>query len=115
MYQFSYAEILEEAPAIARERERAAFDRALDLLRIADRPDAQQADRAMAAGFLQSLWGVLIDDLRSEDNGLPPDLRADLVSIGLWSMYEANAVIAAPDRSLSALITVNTSVRDGLR
>lgn len=115
MYQFSYAEILEEAPAIARERERAAFDRALDLMRIADRPDAQQADRAMAAGFLQSLWGVLVEDLQSEENGLPPDLRADLVSIGLWSMHEANAVIAEPDRTLSALIAVNTSIRDGLR
>ncbi|KQP93191.1 MULTISPECIES: flagellar biosynthesis regulator FlaF [unclassified Methylobacterium] len=115
MYQFSYAEIMEEAPAIARERERAAFDRAIDLLRIADRPDAQQTDRASAAGFLQSLWGVLIEDLSSEDNGLAPDLRADLVSIGLWSMHEANAVIAAPERTLSSLIAVNTAIRDGLR
>lgn len=115
MYQFSYAEILEEAPAVARERERAAFDRAIDLLRIADRADAQEADRATAAGYLQSLWGVLIEDLRSEENGLPPDLRADLVSIGLWSMHEANAVLAAPDRDFSALIAVNTSIRDGLR
>ena len=77
--------------------------------------DPANADRAMAAGFLQSLWGVLIEDLQSEENGLPPDLRADLVSIGLWSMHEANAVIATPQRDLSALITVNTAIRDGLR
>ncbi len=29
MYRFSYSEILEDAPEVGRERERAAFDRAL--------------------------------------------------------------------------------------
>ncbi len=33
MYRFSYSEILEDAPEVGRERERAAFDRALAQLR----------------------------------------------------------------------------------
>ncbi|KQP61626.1 flagellar biosynthesis regulator FlaF [Methylobacterium sp. Leaf399] len=115
MYQFSYAEILDDAPEIGRQRELAAFDRALDLLHIAGRPDAAQKDRQAAASFLQNLWAVLIDDLCSPDNALPEALRGDLVSVGLWSMRESGAVLSTPDRSLAALIEVNTSVRDGLR
>lgn len=115
MYQFSYAEILEDAPEIGRERERAAFDRAIDLMKIAQRPDASRADRETAVSFLQNLWIVLIDDLRNVENALPEALRADLVSIGLWSMREAGEVLRTPEHSLAALIEVNTSIRDGLR
>ncbi|KQP10230.1 MAG: flagellar biosynthesis regulator FlaF [Methylobacterium sp.] len=115
MYQFSYADIMEDAPEIGRERERAAFDRALDLMRIADRPDAATADRIAAAQFVQKLWAVLIDDLTSPENALPEALRADLVSLGLWSMRESNAVLSTPGHSLAALIEVNASIRDGLR
>lgn len=115
MYQFSYAEILEDAPEIGRQRELAAFDRALDLLRIAERPDAAAEDRQAAARFLQNLWSVLIDDLCNPENGLPETLRADLISVGLWSMRESGEILSTPDRSPAALIEVNTSVRNGLR
>lgn len=115
MYQFSYAEILEDAPEIGRQRELAAFDRALDLLRIAERPDAAPKDRQDAASFLQNLWAVLIDDLCNPENALPEALRGDLVSVGLWSMRESGEVLGTPGRSLAALIEVNASVRDGLR
>ena len=115
MYQFSYAEILEDAPEIGRERERAAFDRALDLMKIADRPDAGLSDRQAASSFVTNLWSVLIDDLCSPDNALPESLRGDLVSLGLWSMREAGHILAKPEYSLATLIEVNTSIRDGLR
>jgi flagellar protein FlaF len=115
MYQFSYAEILADAPEIGRERERAAFDRALDLLRIATRPDASIADRETAATFLHELWGVLINDLHSSENALPDALRADLISIGLWSMREIGEVLRSPEHGLANLIEVNTSIRAGLR
>jgi flagellar protein FlaF len=39
MYRLSYAEIMEDAPDLGRERERAAFDRALGLLRAPRRAD----------------------------------------------------------------------------
>lgn len=115
MYQFSYAEILDDAPEIGRQRELAAFDRAIDLMRIAERPDAAAKDREAAATFLQNLWAVLIDDLCNPENALPDTLRGDLVSVGLWSMRESGEILSAPERSLAALIEVNTSVRDGLR
>lgn len=116
MYRLSYSEILEDAPDLGREREREAFDRAIGLLRSAEAraPHAGPA-RAEAVGYVQDLWNVLISDLLDPENGLPEGLRADLVSIGIWTMREAGEVLSAPERSLSALIEVNASIRDGLR
>lgn len=114
MYRFSYSEILEDAPETGRERERDAFDRALGLLRRAE-TDGAAAERTAAVGFVQDLWNVLIADLLNPENALPEPLRENLVAIGAWTMHEAGAVLSTPGRSLSALIDVNTSIRDGLR
>ena len=40
MYQFSYAEVLDETPKGARERERQAIDRSIELLREAEKRTA---------------------------------------------------------------------------
>lgn len=116
MYRLSYSEILEDAPDLGRTRERAAFDRAIGLLRSAEARGPQAiAERSEAVGYVQDLWNVLVSDLLDPENGLPEGLRSDLVSIGMWTMREAGAVLSAPERSLSALIEVNASIRDGLR
>ncbi|GEP03199.1 flagellar biosynthesis regulator FlaF [Methylobacterium oxalidis] len=115
MYRFSYSEILEDAPETGREREREAFDRALGLLRDVEARGLRGAERTAAVGLVQDLWNVLIADLLSPDNALPEGLRDDLVSIGLWTMREVGEVLSAPERSLAALIEVNTSIREGLR
>ena len=115
MYRFSYSEILEDAGALGRERERLAFDRALDMLRTAEARGAAGPDRTAAIAVLQDLWNILIADLLDPENGLPEELRANLVSIGVWTMREVGAALQAPERSLAALIEVNTAIRDGLR
>ncbi|KMO42237.1 flagellar biosynthesis regulator FlaF [Methylobacterium tarhaniae] len=115
MYRFSYSEILEDAPETGRERERAAFDRALALLNDVEARGLAGAERTAAVGFVQDLWNILIADLLAPENALPQALRDDLVSIGAWTMREAGEVLRSPDRSLAALIEVNTSIRDGLR
>jgi flagellar biosynthesis activator protein FlaF len=116
MYRLSYAEIMEDTPDLGRERERDAFDRALSQLRTAEAQGAAAGPaRSAAVGSIQDLWNVLIADLLDPENALPESLRADLVAIGLWNMREAGEVLSAPDRSLAALIEVNTSIRDGLQ
>ena len=115
MYRFSYSEILEDAPEIGRERERDAFDRALALLRSVEDRGIAGPERTAAVGFVQDLWNILIADLLNPENALPEVLRADLVSIGAWNMREVGEALRSPERSLAALIQVNTSIRDGLQ
>ncbi|MCB5177730.1 flagellar biosynthesis regulator FlaF [Microvirga lenta] len=115
MYRFSYAEILEDASNECREREKMAFDRAIDLLRAAVSKGAKSSEGAEAISFVQRLWGILIEDLLGPENGLPETLRAELVSIGLWIMKETDLIRQGRSENFSALIDINTMIRDGLK
>lgn len=115
MYRFSYAEVLEDATDECREREKMALDHAIELLRIASSSGARSAEGAKAIEFLQQLWGILIDDLLSDENGLPEALRAELTSIGLWILREAEQIRQGKSENFNALIDINTIIRNGLK
>jgi len=115
MYRFSYAEILEDSSDECREREKVAFDRAIDLLKVAAAKGAQSSESSDALSFVQRLWSILIDDLLNPENGLPEPLRAELISIGLWIMKESDLIRRGQSENLAALIDINTMIRNGLR
>ena len=92
MYQFSYAEVLDETPRGARERERQAIERSIELLEAAEKSGVRSREAIEAVLFVRRLWGVLIEDLADPENDLPQALRADLISIGLWIMREAEQI-----------------------
>ncbi len=58
---------------------------------------------------------MLIDDLANPANSLPPQLRADLISIGLWNMSRSDQILRGDASGFEPLIYVNTLIRDGLR
>ncbi len=115
MYKFSYAEILEEDVRQARAREQAALDRAIELMTIAERHGPQSAEAAEAIGYVQKLWSYLIKDLVDPGNELAETLKADLISIGLWAIKEADRILHDPSKDFLALIEVNKTIRNGLK
>lgn len=115
MYQFSYAEVLDEVPADARQRERHAIDRSIELLHAAEKSGARSREAIEALLYARRLWGFFIEDLAKEENDLPQPLRADLISIGLWIMREAEQIRLEKSDNFRGLIEVTTSIRDGLR
>ena len=115
MYQFSYAEVLDETPKGARERERQAIDRSIELLREADKAGVNSRESIEAVLYVRRLWGLLIEDLARPENDLPKALRADLISIGLWIMREAEEIRLERSDNFKGLIDVSMSIRDGLK
>ncbi|MBE7635217.1 flagellar biosynthesis regulator FlaF [Sneathiella sp. P13V-1] len=62
----------------------------------------------------RQLWLTLQMDLASEDNKLPKELKAQLISISIWvNRYSAEALKG--EASLEPLITVNKQIMEGLR
>jgi flagellar biosynthesis activator protein FlaF len=114
MYQFSYAEVLDETPQGARQRERQAIERSIELLQAADAAGAQSREAVEALLFVRKLWGILIEDLAKPENDLPEQLRADLISIGLWVMREAEQIRLEKSTNFKGIIEVSQTIRDGL-
>jgi flagellar biosynthesis activator protein FlaF len=114
MYQFPYAEVLDDTPQSARQRERQAIERSIELLQTADAAGAQSREAVEALLFVRKLWGVLIEDLATAENDLPQKLRADLISIGLWIIREAEQIRLEKSSNFKGIIEVSVTIRDGL-
>lgn len=114
MYQFSYAEVLDETPQGARQRERQAIERSIELLQAADKAGPQSREAVEALHFARKLWAILVEDLAKPENDLPQKLRADLISIGLWLMREAEEIRLDKSTNFKGMIEVSETIRDGL-
>jgi len=57
---------------------------------------------------------VLIEDLAKPENDLPEQLRADLISIGLWVIREAEEIRLEKSTNFKGIIEVSENIRDGL-
>lgn len=115
MYQFSYADIQTDSVADAKDRERQLLTRSIDLL-VAARDSGTQSRQAVEAiHFLNRVWTSFIEDLGGAENALPSELRANLISIGLWLLREAEAVRQGESQNFDGLIEVSQIIRDGIQ
>lgn len=115
MYQSIYSEMAAETTANIRDSERYAFERSIDLLRLAESKGHGSRESVEALLFLSRLWGILMEDLASPENGLPDALRASLISIGIWMLRRAEDVRQGKVKDFKALIDVSQTICDGLK
>ena len=57
--------------------------------------------------YIRRLWAVFIEDLAHPENGLPDKLRADIISIGLWIVREADRLREERSNNVVQLIEIN--------
>jgi flagellar protein FlaF len=86
MYKRIYDEIAVETSAKIRADEVRALDHSITLMTVAQTKGAGTREAVEAMFFVSRLWGVLLEDLSSDDNGLPNELRAKIISIGIWAL-----------------------------
>lgn len=115
MYQFSYADIQTDSVADAKDRERQLLTRSIDLLLAARAVGPQSMEAIEALHFLNRVWTSLLEDLGSPENALPKELRASLISIGLWLLREAEDLRQGRSDNFDGLIEVSQIIRDGIQ
>ena len=115
MYEFAYNEAVEDSHQTMRARERAAMDRVIGMLRAAQEKGPLSRERVEALFYLRRLWAIFLDDLKDPNNELPDQLRAGIISIGIWMMKEIDRVRARVTDDLAPMIEINEIIRDGLK
>jgi flagellar protein FlaF len=114
MYQFSYAEAVEDDQREARSVERQALDRAIRMLEAAESAPPNSREVVEALYYTRRLWNLFVGELVNEENALPVEIRANLISIGIWILKEADAVRLGKSKSCSGISEICAIVRDGL-
>ena len=115
MYEFAYNEAVEDSHQTMRARERAAMDRVIGMLRAAQEKGPFSRERIEALFYLRRLWSIFLDDLKDPNNELPEQLRAGIISIGIWMIKEIERVRSRVTDDLAPMIEINEIIRDGLR
>jgi flagellar protein FlaF len=115
MYQFSYAEIMADDVADSRDREKQVLDRAISLLQSAVSAGRDSREAVEALYYTRRVWVAFIDDLRSAENQLPMNLRADLISIGIWVLKEIDRIRLRKSENFKGIADIITIIRDGLK
>lgn len=115
MYQHSYAEILEDDQSEARRNEAFALDHAAKLLMRAGELPHPSMEGVKALDFTRRLWTTFITELAAPENALPQELRANLISIGIWILKELDAIRLEFSTNYAGIADICAIVRDGLR
>jgi flagellar protein FlaF len=97
----------------ARNIEYELFARTTAALQEADTPDAHFTVRIAATHRNRELWDTLACLLACEENELPEQLRARLISLALWVTRETRRVLREK-LPLTDLIEVNRTIMLGL-
>jgi len=100
-----------EAAETPRELERRAFMTVIG--RLTDAKEKRGQALVEACHLNTQLWTTLLVDLCIPENGLPQDLKARLISIGIWVLRYTPDVMAGKV-PVEPLISVNRSIAEGL-
>lgn len=84
------------------------------MLNARDNPTKDIKQKIDAVLWNSQIWSALRVDLYSEDNRLPKDLRASLISLSIWVEREVHSVMDGKS-DLEALIEVNRNIMAGLK
>lgn len=115
MYQFSYAEVQKDDLAEAKDRERQLLTRSIELLTEAREKGARSREALDALFFLRRVWVRFIEDLGSSENELDAELRANLISVGIWIIKEGEKIRAGQSNNFDGIIEISSIIRDGLK
>lgn len=115
MYQFSYSEVMQDAVADAKERERQVLDRSIELLSIARDNEKYSREAIEALFYTRRVWMSFIEDLKHPENQLDVELRANLISIAIWILKECDRIRRRQSTNYQGIIDVTTIIRDGLK
>lgn len=114
MHTFAYSDILNDDPSRHRSTERLALMRAVDLLGRARAAGPDTIVAIEALDYTRRLWTIFVQDLSTVSNDLPAELRASLVSIGLWVLREIEDLRQGKAQGFGDLIEVCTQIAEGL-
>jgi flagellar biosynthesis activator protein FlaF len=115
MYKLAYSDAIFDSPAEARARECEAIEHSIDLMEKAQEAGVRSPDAMIALNFLRELWTIFIEDLAKPQNELPPVLRAQLISIGVSLLRQAEDIRMERQADFSSLIDISRLIVGGLR
>ncbi|MCB1424755.1 MAG: flagellar biosynthesis regulator FlaF [Zhengella sp.] len=115
MYIAKYEEIQTDDLEEARSREREALDQSIGMLEAAREAGVRSIEAIHALHYSARVWMALMSDLADPENQLPKEVRANLLSIGIWMLRTIDEIRQEKSENFDGLIDISRIIRDGIR
>ncbi|AHA27760.1 flagellar biosynthesis regulator FlaF [Candidatus Liberibacter americanus] len=110
-----YNEIVQGSSEEARKRELWIINESISLLSNAKECEKNSIEIVKALFYTTRVWTIFVQDLISENNQLPNDLKLNLISIGLWILEECALIRRNKSDNYQGIIDISAQIRDGLK
>ncbi len=114
MYQKYYHDIAINSQRHCREIEKYVISRAISDLQKGLEVGPDSVETVKACALIQNIWSIFLAEAINDDNHLPNDLRANLISIGVWIQRELKDLSEGKSMNFKGLIEINQIIADGL-
>lgn len=94
--------------------ERDALINAIEAMKSANINGATNVDAIKSCALMQQIWTIMLSDVMNDDNELPIELRARIISIGIWIQKELTLIMSGESQNLNGIIEINHIIADGL-
>lgn len=74
--------------------ERDALINVIETMKSANINGVIDVDAIKACALMQQIWTIMLSDIINDDNELPIELRARIISIGIWIQKELTLIMS---------------------
>ena len=110
----SYAEILDDSAVESRSRESRAMRLSITAMEEADADRVNNVKRSTEIYTVSRLWSALLEDIASPQNAYPAELKAQIISIGIFILRECEALRRDTRRDFETLTEICRIIEKGL-
>ncbi len=114
MFNLAYAEAAEGDQGEARSQEYQALEYTIGLMEASVKDPLNTAKRIIAIFDTTNVWTLLMEDLASSENHFSNELKAGLISIGIFILKHLQAMRDDSSMSFTTVIDVTKTIREGL-
>lgn len=115
MFIQAYNEATEGEQQSVRESEKDIITQTIDMMRHSDENAADKQSRITALHFTMHVWSYFLNDLISDENQTEDQLKASLISIGIFIVKHLEKMRKEPDVEFRPIREISETILEGMK
>ena len=115
MFNLAYSETMEDGQESARDSERNIILRSTEMMQASDDNPQDVLLRVRAIHFASQVWSYFLNDLASAENHTPDELKASLISLGIFCLKHLESMRKDTSLSFEPVTEISNNIQEGLK
>ncbi len=114
MFFQAYQEVAQDDQANARASEHEIIGQSIEAMKASDLNPKNLLERVQTIHFVREIWTYFLRDLATPENDMGDELKASLISIGIFVLKHLERMRGEQDVRFEPLIEISQTIRKGL-